>query len=156
MSQNQNCRLILTDLDDDSLKLAKTNAHRSREVFNSVWQCCILDWREPQKFTLDERLALIVASDCIYNSDNIPDLVNTISHLVRRSCDISKGRDSPKIIVSTKRRHPSEEMFFDLMGNAGFKQTDHDAIPMCDQYRESTGQEFEVVNIHIFEKTIEA
>ncbi|KAI4152558.1 MAG: hypothetical protein LQ341_000697 [Variospora aurantia] len=150
MSQNQNCRLILTDLDNESLKLAKYNARGSREAFNSVWQCCTLDWTEPQKFSTDQYPVLIVASDCIYNVDNIPDLVRTFSYLVRQSRESSKGAVNPKIIVSTKRRHPSEEMFFKLMTKAGFEQSDQDKVPLSDQWREKAGQDLDVVSIHVF------
>ncbi|KAL8955218.1 MAG: hypothetical protein Q9193_006843 [Seirophora villosa] len=156
MSENQNCQLILTDVDDDSLKLARYNARLSRNAFNSVWQCCTLDWREPQKFSTDQHPTIIVASDCIYNADNIPDLVRTFSHLVRRSCESSKGSVIPKVIVSTKRRHPSEEMFFNLMTKAGFEQSDHDKVPLSDRWREKAGQDLDVVSIHIFTLPVQA
>ncbi|KAL8908769.1 MAG: hypothetical protein Q9207_000626 [Kuettlingeria erythrocarpa] len=154
MSQSQNCRLILTDVDDDSLRLAKRNANKSRGEFNSVWETRILDWKEPQDFTLNQKLGLIVASDCIYNADNIPDLVRTLCHLVRLSrklCKESADLKGPKILISTKRRHFSEEIFFPLMSEAGFKQTAHETVSISDRYRESIGKELEVVNIHVFE-----
>lgn len=150
-SMSKNCRLILTDLDEDSLRLATRNAQKSREVFDSVWECSTLEWSEPHKFRADENLALVVASDCIYNSDSIPDLVRTIAHLVRRTREPPKASLGPRVLVSTKRRHSSEDMFFDLMSKAGFKQQEHATIPMYDRYRESTGQAFEQVDIYIFE-----
>lgn len=155
-SRSHDCRLILTDLDEDSLRLARHNAQKSRQVFNSVCECRTLDWKEPHNFTIDEDLGLIVASECIYNADSIPDLVTTMSDLVRRCRrDSSKGSPGPRVLISTKRRHSSEEMFFDLMSNAGFKQLEHTAIPMCDGYRESTGQDPETVDIHMFEQPAE-
>lgn len=152
MSQSQNCRLVLTDVDDDSLRLAKCNASKSREGFNSAWETRILDWEEPQNFTLDQKLELVVASDCIYNADHIPDLVRTISDLVKQSQELGRESAGPKILISTKRRHSSEKVFFRLMSKAGFKQTAHETVSMCDGYRESIGQEVEIVHIHIFEK----
>ena len=140
-------RLILTDEDDRSLQLAARNALKSREVFNSVWECRTLDWKEPQKFFLDRSLGLIVASDCTYNSDSIPDLVQTMADLVRRSVEIHKGAPSPKILVSTKRRHASEGIFLELMGKSGFKYK-RSRLPI--------GQGSESVDIYIFEQPTEA
>ncbi|KAL8922935.1 MAG: hypothetical protein Q9208_004897 [Pyrenodesmia sp. 3 TL-2023] len=152
MSQSQNCRLILTDVDDDSLRLAKYNASKSREGFNSVWETRILDWKEPQNFTLNQKLGLIVASDCIYNADHIPDLVRTMSDLVKHSQELCKESAGPKILISTKTRHSSEKVFFKLMNKAGFKQMAHETVPMRDGFRELIGQEVEVVHIHVFER----
>lgn len=153
-SMSQNSRLILTDEDDDSLALATENAQKSREVFNSVWECRSLDWREPHRFSLDGNLGLIVASDCTYNSGSIPCLVQTISDLVQQSNEMHKESPTPRIIVSTKRRHPSEAMFVELMEKSGFDQLEHATIPMHDRHRESMGMELEVVDVYIYERRI--
>ncbi|KAL8653662.1 MAG: hypothetical protein Q9226_003761 [Calogaya cf. arnoldii] len=146
------CRLILTDVDGEALTYAEHNAQRSQNTFNSVWECSALDWSEPDQFKFDQPLDFIVASECIYNPDSIPDLVRTMSSLVRRSNELKKGLAQPQIIVSTKVRHPSEAAFFDLMKESKFEQKEHVSIPIHDQYRESIGQDLEVVHIYIFEK----
>ncbi|KAL8937166.1 MAG: hypothetical protein Q9216_004564 [Gyalolechia sp. 2 TL-2023] len=148
----QNSRLILTDVNERSLKLATENAKRSREVFNCVWECRFLDWKEPDKFTFDGHLTFIVASDCTYNPDSIPHLAHTISDLAQRSADLHKEAPSPQVIVSTKNRHPSEAIFFELMSKAGFKQKEHMTVPMHDQYREFVGEELELVEVYVFER----
>lgn len=148
----ENSRLILTDIDDGSLKLAAENAQKSRETFNSVWDCRPLDWKEPHKFKFDGNLTFIVASDCTYNSDSIPHLVRTISDLVRRSTELHKDSPCPRVIVSTKRRHPSEAVFFNLMSEARFEQKEHTTISMPDQYRESVLHDIEVVDVYVFER----
>lgn len=150
----ENSRLILTDVDDGSLKLAADNARKSRGIFNSVWECRSLDWKEPNKFNFDGSLAFIVASDCTYNSDSIPHLVRTISDLVQRSTELHKSSPSPQIIVSTKKRHPSEAIFFELMNKSGFEQKEHTTVSMPDQYRESVVQDVEMVDVCVFERPI--
>ncbi|KAL8843516.1 MAG: hypothetical protein Q9170_000020 [Blastenia crenularia] len=151
-SMRHNSRLILTDVDDGALKLAKENAQISREMFNSTWECRSLDWTEPQKFVFNDKLTLIVASECIYNSDSIPLLVQTMSDLVQRSIELRKESPGPKIVVSTKRRHDSEAMFFTMMIASGFEETVHAIVPLHDRYRESVGIDLEVVNIYIFQR----
>ncbi|KAI4280458.1 MAG: hypothetical protein L6R38_004433 [Xanthoria sp. 2 TBL-2021] len=146
------CRLLLTDVDDDALTYARHNARRSRDTFNSVWECSALDWSEPDRLKLDRPLDFIIVSECIYNPDSIPDLVRTMSSLVRRSNGMKDGSPQPQIIVSTKVRHSSEAAFFDLMKESGFDQNQHVSIPIHDQYRESVGQDLEVVHIFVFEK----
>ncbi|KAL8916546.1 MAG: hypothetical protein Q9172_006247 [Xanthocarpia lactea] len=149
------CQLLLTDVDDDALKYAIQNARKSRDSFNSVWECRALDWSSPDRFQLDRPLDFIVASECIYNPDSIPDLVRTMASLVRQSNGLRAGSPQPKIMVSTKVRHSSEAAFFDLMEESGFEQKKHVSIPIADRYREFVCQDLEVVEIYIFEQKAE-
>ncbi|KAL9605172.1 MAG: hypothetical protein Q9219_000106 [cf. Caloplaca sp. 3 TL-2023] len=142
--------VILTDEDHDALRLATDNAQKC----GGKLECRSLDWRDPHNFVLDGPVGLIVASDCIYSSESIPHLVQAISSLVQRSSDVHKQSLGPKIIVSTKRRHPSEVMFFELMTKFGFEQLEHQTMPMHDHYRESTEQDLEAVDIHIYERRV--
>ncbi|KAL8773168.1 MAG: hypothetical protein Q9209_001844 [Squamulea sp. 1 TL-2023] len=151
-----NCHLILTDVDEDALRYAEKNARKSRNTSNRVWESRALDWSELDPLKLDRPLDFVVASECIYNPDSIPDLVRTISYLVRQSSGLDAARPQPKIIVSTKVRHSSEAAFFGLMEESGFDQKKHVSIPIQDQYRESIGQNLEVVHIYTFEKHTEA
>ncbi|KAL8787826.1 MAG: hypothetical protein Q9213_002013 [Squamulea squamosa] len=151
-----NCHLILTDVDDDALRYAEKNARKSRNIFKCEWESRALDWNEPDRLKLDGPLDFIVASECIYNPDSIPGLVRTLSYLVRESSRLPTGLSPPKIIVSTKVRHSSEAAFFDLMRKSGFDQKEHVSIPIHDQYRESIGQDLELVHIYIFENHTEA
>ncbi|CAO1596452.1 hypothetical protein XANCAGTX0491_000297 [Xanthoria calcicola] len=150
------CRLLLTDVDDNALTYARQNARRSRDTFNSVWECLALDWSEPDRLKLDRPLDFIIASECIYNPDSIPDLVRTMSSLVRQSNRLKEGSPPPQIVVSTKVRHSSEAAFFDLMKESNYEAKQHVSVPVPDRYRESTRQDLEVVHIYIFEKQIES
>lgn len=145
------CHLILTDEDDDALRFAKQNARKSRHTVNSAWECQPLDWVEAGKYKLDRALDFIIASECIYNPDSIPNLVHTISELVRQSKGLKAGLPQPRIIVSTKVRHWTEAAFFGLMKTAGFEQQEHESIAIPDNYRESIGQDLERVEIYVFE-----
>ena len=147
------CRILLTDLDDHALKSADINVQRCLEDVKERLELRPLDWKNPHKFRLDGRLDLIIASDCTYNSDSAPGLVHTILHLVQKSSEkAGKCLSDTKIMVSTKERHSSEAIFFELMREAGFVQTEHARVPLEDRYRESIGQKLEVVDIHVFEK----
>ncbi|KAL8703062.1 MAG: hypothetical protein Q9201_003762 [Fulgogasparrea decipioides] len=150
-SIHSDCRALLTDLDEDALKFGRINAQRSPKALNSTRECRPLDWGEPNEFTLDRQLDFIVASDCTYNVDSIPDLVRTIADLVQQSERIRIQWLTPKVVVSTKVRHPSEAIFFELMEKTGFEQKEHASIPMDDRHRASIGQELEVVDIYVFE-----
>ncbi|KAL8635741.1 MAG: hypothetical protein Q9228_006800 [Teloschistes exilis] len=149
-------RLLLTDIDDDALKFAGINALKCPRAQDSIRELRPLDWKDPQSFTLDGTLDFIVASDCIYNSDSIPPLVYTIIELERRVMKLRKGAPGPKVMISTKVRHWSESMFFKLLEEYGFEQEEHTSIPMPDQYRQSTGEELETVDVYIFKRNTSA
>ncbi|KAL8814186.1 MAG: hypothetical protein Q9223_006575 [Gallowayella weberi] len=149
------CHTILTDENDEALIFAKRNVQEFSSTYKSAWECHPINWSQPQNYRLERPLDFILASECVYNPDSIPGLVHTISYLVRQSNRLKKGEPKPKVIVSTKTRHPSEAAFFDLMTASGFEQNEHASIPVPDGYRESTGQELEVVHIYVFEHLIE-
>ncbi|KAL9578477.1 MAG: hypothetical protein Q9203_007081 [Teloschistes exilis] len=144
------------DIDDDALKFAGINALKCPRAQDSIRELRPLDWKDPQSFTLDGTLDFIVASDCIYNSDSIPPLVYTIIELERRVMKLRKGAPGPKVMISTKVRHWSESMFFKLLEEYGFEQEEHTSIPMPDQYRQSTGEELETVDVYIFKRNTSA
>ncbi|KAL8714679.1 MAG: hypothetical protein Q9220_001628 [cf. Caloplaca sp. 1 TL-2023] len=138
---------ILTDVDEHTLGYARRNAL----VAPGAWQLAPLDWTKPHDFKLSQDLDFIIASECIYNSDSIPDLIRTLSHLAKQSGVLAKGQAWPKLILSTKVRHHSEGIFFQEMNQSGFRKEYHARIPLPDSYRESIGQELEQVDIYIFE-----
>lgn len=109
------CDVVLTDLPEVT-ELVVANLDRLNPAINSKVNFQALDWQRPVPDKLQSRPNdLIIVSECTYNSDTLQALVNTLTSLLVRS---------PKavIVVSTKTRHSSEAVFFDMMRSAGFVQ----------------------------------
>jgi predicted nicotinamide N-methyase len=109
-----NCAVELTDQADAQDLLAR-NLGQATAAGNPSLAARILEWdAESQGPSLEHDLTLIVVSDCTYNADSCPDLVRTISRLTSTSPGV-------RVLVAMKRRHDSEEIFFDLMGDANLQ-----------------------------------
>ena len=135
--------LEATDLLQSNLSKAKSASKEEGTVATRE-----LNWdnalpKEISKMYFD----IIVVSDCTYNSDSIPALVRTLATLIKSSPDAY-------VIVSMKRRHESEAVFFDLMSDAGFTEVARTNIPLPDRQRKETGLELETVEIFIYQKEI--
>ena len=76
--------------------------------------------------SLRRGFALVIVSDCIYNADSCPDLVRTLSR-------VSSTSPGVMILVAVKRRHDSEEVFFDLMRNAQMQLLERATIGLPDE-----------------------
>ena len=122
------CNVTLTDL-PDALVMLQANISLATPMNGSRVQTLPLDWfDEAPSFLPNERLDLIVMADCTYNSDTIPSLVHTIFALCQE-------HPEALIVVSLKRRHASEAVFFELMSDAGLAQVDHLRLPsLCKAY----------------------
>lgn len=118
----------------------------------------ILDWdwdlhKMEAESTERERLGgseadLVVVSDCTYNVDSLPALVRTIGALLKHKRYRSVGhRGDPLVIVSLKRRHASESVFFELMREAGFSVAGKEEMVLPDSARRSRGEKAEMVEI---------
>ena len=136
--------VLLTDL-SDAMDILNRNIESGRSVFNrGKLSTAVLDWDKPLPEKIaEQRFDLVTLADCTYNPDSIPRLVKTLK---------SVARDSPDavIVVSLKKRHDSEAIFFDLMAGADFVEAEHTAVPLPDQCRSETGQDLEVVEIYIY------
>jgi hypothetical protein len=92
---------------------------------------------------------LIVLSDCTYNIDMLPALVETLSQIHT----LSKARYKPgdlhttSVFLATKRRHSSEDALFGLMSGHGWSIRCHNVMPMPVLYEDS-----EAVDLYIFGK----
>ena len=119
----QNCRVILTDLQDAS-ELANKNADAAVIPSSSSLGFHALDWgKEFTGFPSENHLDAILVSDCTYNPDSSPELVRTITSLAFQSPGMF-------IIVAMKVRHAAELIFFDLMRSAGFVEQHHHSIAL--------------------------
>ena len=136
--------VFLTDL-PDAMDILNYNVEHARSYSKSISPAAaILDWDKPLPENIaKQRFDLVIVSDCTYNSDSIPGLVRTLRSVVK----ISPGA---LIVISLKRRHDSEAIFFDLMANAQFIEVEHTAVPLPDRHRRRDGQELEVVEVYVY------
>lgn len=122
-----NCAVQLTD-QADALELIYRNVGQAIPAKNSSLQSRILDWDAVPNDARPERdLTLIVVSDCTYNADSCPGLVRTIARL-------SSSSPMVRILVAMKRRHDSEDIFFQLMHDANMHVLEETTIELPSQH----------------------
>ena len=98
-----------------------------------------LDWEERLPENLrNGNLDLILVADCTYNPDVVPDLVKTLTGLVKYNQDVL-------ILVAMKIRHDSEMVFFELMGKKSMIDLDGLVLSLP-----LLGQDAEEIEIHFF------
>lgn len=121
-----NCHVLLTDM-PEAADIAQRNIAEAVPATRSLHSQVsfeVLDWEKPLPQSVQSKLLdIILVSECIYNPDSIPALVRTLAALLNRS---------PKaiIVVSTKVRHSSEAVFFDLMAKTRLVIGEHTSLPL--------------------------
>lgn len=109
------CSVHVTDL-EEAREIVGRNVDSATLAPGSTVKFEVLDWDEALSREVSSRQHdLIVVSDCTYNADSMPALVRTL----RALSDCSPGCPA---MIALKRRHESEEVFFGLMEEAGFKK----------------------------------
>ena len=110
--------VLLTDL-PNAMDLLRTNAHAASPAKESMVDVQVLDWDDESapSEVVARAFDLVIISECTYNSDSIPSLVRVIAGLAEVSPNVL-------VLLSTKPRHDSEEVFFQLMIQAGMRQLD--------------------------------
>ena len=139
------CNMLLTDL-PQAMEILGLNISAAIEGLgpNIRLDKLPLDWESqlpPQ--IKDTKYDLVLVSDCTYNSDSLPVLVQTLDGILLQS-------PGTLIIVSMKVRHSSEAVFFQLMSDAGLVSVEHAALTLPDDVRSQNGQELEHVDIYSF------
>jgi len=135
------CNVILTDM-PEAEEIATRNISCMNPAKSSNADFEPLDWEFPLPQSIRNRVFdMILVSECTYNSDTIPALVQTLSALNKRSPMAS-------VLVSTKVRHSSESMFFELMQKADFVKANHTQLSLPKD--ESSQEDPEVVHIYVF------
>jgi predicted nicotinamide N-methyase len=135
------CSVILTDM-PEAEEIATRNIANMNPAMSSQATFMPIDWELPLSNAVENRtFDVIIVSECTYNTDTIPALVRTLSALNRRS-------QKAAVLVSTKVRHSSESIFFELMEDAEFVKASHTKIPLPKD--ESSDEEPEVVHVYIF------
>jgi hypothetical protein len=136
----------MTDL-PEAEEIVKKNIQNAKPAKDSTMVFRTLNWDEklPRYLSSDTRLRashhgeldVVIATDCTYNPDSSPALVNTMARLVRMSPNVT-------VVVAMKMRHSSEDVFFDLMSAAGFRSQISLTIPLPGD--EQAGEE----KIHVY------
>lgn len=135
------CSVLLTDM-PEAEEIATRNIANMNPAMSSLSTFMRLDWELPLPNAVENRtFDIIIVSECTYNTDTIPALVRTLSALNRKS-------QKAVVLVSTKVRHSSESVFFELMEDAKFVKASHTKIPLPKD--QSSDEEPEVVHIYIF------
>lgn len=138
-------KVSLTDL-PEAMGILGQNVSKTSSSTRSRVSTAILDWDNPLPYAIARsRFDLLIVSDCTYNPDSGPALVNTLVAIIT-------GSPAALIIVSMKRRHDSEAAFFDLMAGAGFVEVESKTVRLPDKTRQVTEQPLEVVEIYVYRK----
>lgn len=117
------CNVVLTDLPEVD-ELVARNIEAANLAMSSTVEFVPLDWEQPLPRKVQARtFNIIVVAECIYNTDSIPPLVETLAALLERS---------PKavILLSTKVRHQSESLFWDLFSRKNFQKGGEMSLPL--------------------------
>jgi predicted nicotinamide N-methyase len=137
------CSVTLTDLPEVH-DIVTRNIKAAHPAAGSTIDFRVLDWDQPDEGVCSQLIDLILVSDCTYNADSLPSLIQTIDALVQVSADAL-------ILVALKRRHDSEAVFFDLMRDAAFSSLEHDTISLPSPYAEQDGEpQGDTIEIYTF------
>ncbi|KAI4715323.1 hypothetical protein E4T48_08490 [Aureobasidium sp. EXF-10727] len=138
------CNVLLTDLPEVD-ELVERNIEAANPAMSSHIDFAALDWEAPLPAKVASRaFDLILVAECIYNSDSIPPLVDTLERLIQRS---------PKavVLISTKVRHESEAMFWDLFHSRGFQKRSQTSLPVPGEPGHGYGDSATAVDIYIYQ-----
>ncbi|KAI9900490.1 hypothetical protein N3K66_004752 [Trichothecium roseum] len=151
--RTRDCLVLMTDLDEARAQAESNISHllsgrKTATVVPLSYEN--LDWEDGRvgKFgpavTAAGRWDLIVISDCTYNVDMLPALVETLSALHAAGKGAEGGT---KVFLATKPRHSSERALFDLMREHTWDTLAKQVISLP-----VLGQEAETVELYLFQK----
>lgn len=148
------CVLLMTDLEEAEQR-ARFNMARLPSASNQRLLYENLDWEDGRQGRFGEEVTarqwdLIVLSDCTYNVDMLPALVETLSalHCLKAARgDRDRGQTGTKVFLATKPRHSSEQALFTLMAEHQWEKQQEQAIPLP-----AIGAEPQSVELYLFEK----
>ena len=150
----EKCTIMMTDL-DEAEERAESNMRRIATSQSNYGLSLLyenLDWEDGRRGIFGPEAAsrcwdLIVISDCTYNVDMLPALVETLSAIESSSKNNEGGATGTKVFLATKPRHASERAFFDQMA-------DHKWSVECSQILKLPvlGNEDESVELYLFQR----
>ncbi|KAF1971509.1 hypothetical protein BU23DRAFT_556027 [Bimuria novae-zelandiae CBS 107.79] len=118
-------RISLTDLPEAHDIVALNTSLASKTRTNDATLSFVeLDWDSPGPLPPpSNNVDLVIAADCTYNADSSPAFVHTIQAIAARSPDVT-------VAVAMKKRHESEDVFFELMRKAKFRSMNAVCFPL--------------------------
>ena len=154
------CTVLMTDLDDAETR-ARANIARLKSNDRSFHADKVevlyenLDWADGRQGRFGpqvqaQRWNLIIVSDCTYNIDTLPALVETLSAL--HSLNLMRSRtgeaQETKVFLATKPRHASERVFFNLISAQGWRMLQSQILPVS-----MLGADGQTIEMYVFGKT---
>lgn len=164
---SRRCTILMTDLEEAESR-TRSNMSRLLQVGKKKSSISLplkllyenLDWEEGRKGafgpeTQSHRWDLVMLSDCTYNVDMLPALVETLSalhasnmaHVAASSTSSGEQPQSTKVFLATKPRHASEEALFDLLSQEGWAELHRQTLPLP-----VLGAETQSVELYLYEK----
>lgn len=164
---SRRCTILMTDLEEAESR-TRSNMSRLLQVRKGKSSSSPpvkllyenLDWEQGRKGmfgpeTQSHRWDLVMLSDCTYNVDMLPALVETLSalhasnmaHAAASSTSPGEQTQSTKVFLATKPRHASEEALFDLLSQEGWTELHKQTLPLP-----VLGAETQSVDLYLYEK----
>lgn len=142
------CQIFLTDL-AEAMDVLELNISKAIPAANTTLSQVVLDWEEKLPLVLrDVTLDIILISDCTYNSDSLPALVETLSAMAAFSPHVL-------VLISLKVRHCSEAILFKLLSTAGFHELSHSSFALPHYDRVSTSDHsHEIIEIYEYQRVL--
>jgi hypothetical protein len=136
------CTILMTDL-EAAQNIVRSNmgllqqTRSGSDLGYAQLQYENLDWEDGKDsrfgpLVQSQRWGLIMLSDCTYNEDTIPHLVDTLSAIHRANMERTPDDEefTTHVFVATKPRHDSERMFFSCMYKEGWREHNPLYIPL--------------------------
>jgi hypothetical protein len=153
-NSDHECVLLMTDLEEAEQR-ARFNMARLATSPSQTLVYENLDWEDGRLGHFGEQVTarhwdLIMLSDCTYNVDMLPALVETLSslHSLNAGHAINDGgQGGTKVFLATKPRHSSEQALFALMAEHQWAKEQEQTISLP-----VIGAEPQSVELYLFEK----
>lgn len=145
--------LLMTDLEEAQERaesnMALLSKRTSKDSVKVLYEN--LDWEDGRIGRFSETMQakawdLVMLSDCTYNVDMLPALVETLSAIHASNCN-AQSSATTRVFMATKPRHDSERALFGLLDKHGWAMTQKQVLSLP-----VLGADDQTVEMYIFEK----
>lgn len=154
------CTILMTDL-PEAEERARANMKRLENSHLRFQETPVrmiyenLDWEEGRQGRFGPEVKsgpwdLVMLSDCTYNVDMLPALVETLSAIHTANLTYFPAGEpfTTKVFLATKPRHDSEEVLYELMDKDGWYSVHKQVLP-----KPVLGEAPQSVELHLFDKS---